>query len=154
MLTAGILCLPASLHAQSPLQVRAVTGLCFGSILRTGASLVQYYSSNAAMFEVTGEPGADILLKIEASELTQPNGPAERRPLDLTIVPELCAYSTDNGMSWTPFNSRLLWQQVHFPSGGRGPSTIIVRVGGRVSAHADQHRGNYAGSITLTAVHK
>lgn len=148
----GIGALRAS--AQAPLEVRAIRGLDFGSMYRSSLSLVAYYNGNAALFEVKGKKGSVVQLMIGVTKLAQPAGPSGRSSMNVAIAPSRCAYSLDNGMSWTPFSAGAICQNVRIPSRGAGPGKVIVRIGGEVAARNDQHRGDYNGNITLTAVYE
>lgn len=140
--------------ARQPLKVRSVHDMHTGTVLRLGESSVDYYSDNAAVFAVTGDVGREVQMMVSTMGLTQADMSSGRSRMALTIPAELCAYSIDDGATWTPFNPTMLWQEMRFPSRGNPAATIVVRVGGRMSASADQHRGNYSGTITLTAIYK
>jgi hypothetical protein len=141
-------------QAQPALRVRVIRGLDFAPIFRTGASSVPYYSGNAAIFEVIGHGGRVVQLAVGTAELTQARGPAGRSAMKVNLSSSRCAYSIDNGMSWKPFEAGSIWQSVRMASQGPGTGKIIVRVGGEIIAAADQHRGDYAGCITLTAIYE
>jgi hypothetical protein len=91
---------------------------------------------------------------IGATDLAQPDGPPGRRTMPLTVTAARCAYSVDDGMSWTTFAPGAAWQKIQIPSRGAGAGRIIVRVGGEVAVGNDQHRGYYGGCISLTAVYE
>jgi hypothetical protein len=141
-------------HAQQPIQVRVTKGLSLGTVFRAGESSIDYYSNNAAVFTISGEPGRDVQILVNATGFMQSSSSSERNGISLVIPPESCAFSVDNGNTWTAFRPNVSWQEARFPTVSASPASIVVRVGGRMSAAADQHRGNYSGAITLTAIYK
>lgn len=155
LLCALLGCMAAvSVAAQPQLRVRTVHGLSLGAMFRSSESSAPYHSNNAAVFEVSGAKGAVVKFMLMATRLEQPDGPPNRNTMPLTVLPTHCAYSVDNGASWTPFNSHTLWQEARLPKKGGSSTTIMVRAGGRAVAAADQHRGHYIGAITLIAIYK
>jgi hypothetical protein len=139
--------------AQPNIEVRAVRGLDFGVMFRGGLASVAQYSGNAALFEITGRPGRGVQVTIRPLRLERAGG-GDRGSLDVVISPARCAYSLDDGMSWIEFGAGAISRNIQIPERGPGAGRIIVRIGGDIAVGDDQHRGDYAGSITVTAIYE
>jgi hypothetical protein len=126
--------------------VEVVRGLGFGTFERLDTVSVDYLSDSAAKFIVTGEANRLVRLSLTPVDLARTND-----VLTLSIASDQCAYSTDEGMTWTSFSSGILVQEIQFPPvvDPDVVSRIQLLVGGTVIAGEGQRRGDYSGSIVL-----
>lgn len=146
---AVVIALPVITHAQ-PLTI-SVTGtrnIAFGSVLRSGVGTVAYSSPSSAEFQVTGREKKNIKLTVTYTNLS--HTPAS---LTLSVGNSDCAFSTDNGATWTTFTTGTLYQNTKFPNapGAATETSVLVRVGGTFTASPTQQSGAYSGTITVTA---
>ena len=129
-----------------PITVTGVRGLTFGNIYRGGIANVDYNSSSAAEFTITGRKNKKIQITV-----TRANLRLGFLWLPISLDLNDCAYSTDNGVTWKIFSSGLLFHNTKFPGGSDKIQTIKVRVGGSVVSTLFHSRGTYTGSITVSA---
>lgn len=138
---------------QSPV-VRNISGLSIGTLLRMEQLAVAFSSTRAAVFVLEGTSGHDVQITVSATRLEQEDRTSGRSEMGFTLLPELCAYSTDEGATWTPFTTTIA-QTIPLPARPSATAcTVYLRIGGSVTASDDQHRGSYSGTIILTAVYK
>lgn len=126
--------------------------LAFGNVYRSSTSSVNYASVNAAEFTLIG-------MQTKAVRITVTTGTMVRgtAPLSMSVAQADCAYSLNNGTTWTRFSTGTLFQDTSFPVdniSGIFRGTIRIRVGGLVTATGRQQQGLYTGSITVSAVYK
>jgi hypothetical protein len=121
----------------------------FGDLNRSGRSTVLYSDAGSAQFSVIARSGKKTRLTVSSVALTR-----STRTLPITINTSDCAFSTDGGTTWTVFSTGTLFHDVTAPNGIFNLGTILVKVGGSVTASSTQQRGDYSGSITLTAVYR
>lgn len=121
--------------------------LLFGTLDRNKTKSVPYTAPEAGLFELHG--GSRKKVSISVSSYT-PSRDIDQ--LTLTILPKDIAYSRDGGVSWTECKSATLSWTTQFPrTSGNTPAVILVRVGGTISSSSGQQRGEYRGSVRLTA---
>lgn len=152
LLLAATFTATAPAAAQQGPAVRNLGGLSVGTLMRTEQTTVPFASGGAAVFVLEGANGRDVEVTLSTIRLTQQDRSSGRSDMAFTLLPELCAYSTDEGATWTPFASTIL-QTIPLRS-SQTTSTVYIRIGGRATASSDQHRGSYSGSIVLTAIYK
>jgi hypothetical protein len=124
--------------------------LRFGVIKREQSRSVASMNDSAALFAIWGEPERSVLLGLTVEPLDGSSQASMNLELDMTA----CSMSLDGGVTW---------ENVDLPAGlatrfgtaapGSTEAVIFVRVGGSISASDTQRRGDYAGSITLTAAY-
>jgi hypothetical protein len=140
-----------SASAQSSMLVVHVTkGLDFGTLERRDTTAIDYRSTAAAQFVVSGEENRSVRLSLSVMEPVRSND-----ALLFAVTGEQCAYSLDLGQTWSTFTSGGLTQDIQLPlqSGTDGLSEVYVRVGGTFIASESQRRGDYSGSILLNATY-
>jgi hypothetical protein len=124
--------------------------LVFGSLFRASSKSVAYASSDAARFTVSARKGRNLRLTVSKSLIYAGS-------VLLTAVVNIsnsdCAFSLNNGSTWTTFSSGILYHNLTVPGSGGGNVSILVRVGGTVVAGLTQQRGDYSGTVTLTAAY-
>lgn len=131
-------------------EAQAVFGsnnIAFGRVVRGTTHAVSYMSGDAAEFWVIGTKGRNVRLTVNAPNLTRTGS-----TLTLSVTNATCAFSRDGGVTWTTFSTGTLFHDTSIPNSGIG--LIIVRVGGSVTPIISQTRGDYNGSITLTAAYR
>ncbi len=129
--------------------VTGLQGLNFGSLFRSSSSIIPYNSTSAADFKITGRQGKAIRITVNPTDLWR-----SFVALDITVTNAQCAYSLNNGVTWTTFTTGTLFQDVTIPNGNNQIGTVRVRVGGIVTSTAKQKRGAYVGTITVNASYK
>jgi hypothetical protein len=124
--------------------------IAFGQINRSATSSVPYAGPTAAQFTVTGRQGRTVRITITTTSLSNTGN-----TLPITVNNGDCAYSIDDGITWHTFTSGTLFQDVVIPNGtGNGhDGSVLVRVGGTITATPLQARGAYTGSVTASAVY-
>ena len=132
-----------------PITVTGVKGLTFGQIYRGGIASVDYNSSSAAEFTITGRKNKKVTITVTKANLI-----LGFLSLPITVDLNDCAYSTDNGVTWKVFSSGLLFHNTKFPGGPDKIQTIKVRVGGSIISTLLHPRGTYTGSVTVTATYR
>lgn len=121
--------------------------LLFGTLDRNKTKSVAYTAPEAGLFELRGGSRKKISISVSSYMPSR-----EVNQLTLTILPKDIAYSRDGGVSWTECKSATLSWTTQFPrTSGNAPAVILVRVGGTISSSSDQQRGEYRGSVRLTA---
>jgi hypothetical protein len=141
---------PARADRDIPITVYGWHGIGFGTMFRSSTSSVNYSSAAAAQFIVTGKRGKNVRISISTSAMS--NGSSTMRP---TVHLSDCAYSLDNGSTWTSFASGSLYQDTSFPSWSMSSTSwILVRVGGTLTSASSQARGTYTGTFTVTSVYR
>jgi hypothetical protein len=133
---------------------QVVTGtqsIAFGQINRSATSSVPYSGATAARFTVTGHQARTVRITITTTSLSNAGN-----TLPITVNNGDCAYSIDNGITWHTFTSGTLFQDVVIPNGtGNGSDgSVLVRVGGTITAAQLQARGAYTGSVTANAAYR
>ena len=146
-----LLLLPLMLGAAADRRVIVVTrsaDLSFGTLRRGESVTISYGDSRAGEYIIQGEPSAPFRLSLAVSTIR-----SERDDIELLLENRNCAYSSDNGISWTAFTGDGLIQDLRFPDGATtiAVSTVRVRIGGRFTAGARQRRGEYRGNLMVTA---
>lgn len=132
-----------------PITVTGVRGLTFGNMYRGGIASVDYNSSSAAEFTITGRKNKKVRITVN-----QVNLKLGFLWLPISVGLNDCAYSTDNGVTWKVFSSGLLFHNTKFPGGSDKIQTIKVRVGGTVISTLFHTRGTYTGSVTVSATYR
>ena len=140
-----VMLLGGSLHGQT---VTGTNAQSFGTLYRSSSSSVAYSSGNAATFTVTGKKGNTVRMTVS---FTHPARIGGGGTATLAITNSNCAYSRDDGASWTTFSTGTLYQDASIPN---QQQRILVRVGGTLTSGATSARGNYSGTVTLTAVYR
>lgn len=133
---------------QNPI-VTGQSSQAFGTLFRSSTSSLGYSNSGAALFRVEGKKHNNVRLTVSKANLTRSGN-----SLPLTISNSDCAYSTDDGTTWYTFSTGTLYQDATFPNGQGQTTYIYVRVGGSVTSSSSQVRGQYTGSVTLTAAYR
>jgi hypothetical protein len=144
-------------NGQTAISMSGVAGLTFGTFSRSSELVVNYSSSQAARFTVTGDTARDVRITISITELATLNGSSANssdRDIGITISNSDCAYSLDGGATWITFSTGTLYQDTRFPAGLSGRSGIEVRVGGSIASGTHQQRGAYSGSVTIMAEYR
>ena len=128
--------------------------LRFGGLERSNIVRIAYTDDNSGEFVVEGRAGRKVRLSVETVDLVNPKN-TRYSQLRLDLANNQCAFSLDNGRSWAPFTSGPLYQDTQFPAAAHGArtSSVLVRVGGTVTAARTQERGPYNGNIRLTAAY-
>lgn len=132
-----------------PITVTGVRPLTFGQLYRGGIASVDYNSGSSAEFSITGRKNKKVRITV-----TKANLMFGLMVLPITVDLNDCAYSKDNGITWTTFSSGPLYHDTKFPGGSNHIQTIKVRVGGTVISTLLQNRGTYTGSVTVTATYR
>ena len=139
-----ILCTVTTAFSQT---VMGLDGLDFGSLYRSSTGSIEYISNAAAQFSVVAKEKKTIRLTVTVVHLKR-----DSKTLPITVTNNDCAYSLDDGANWITFSTGSLYQDIPIPKdndkGNR--ETILVRVGGSVTASATQQRGNYSGTVSLS----
>lgn len=137
------------------LTVTPVRNMTFPCLQRTEDHTIRYTDWAAGQFEMTGAAGCSVRVRLRVDNPTVNNTPdADPDRLATNISSRDVAISRDGGVTWIPINDADLDFVTRFPTNGfAGASSILVRIGLRVSADADQQRGNYCGRIRLTATY-
>lgn len=142
MFLGGVELLPAQ-----TLEIIKYQDLLFGSMMRENSKSVAYPSTEAGLFELHGESRKKVSISVSSYTPSR-----DIDQLTLTILPKDIAYSRDGGVSWTECKSATLSWTTQFPrTSGNTPAVILVRVGGTISSSSGQQRGEYRGSVRLTA---
>lgn len=150
----GIVAVAATIASSIPAGAQTVTGthnIAFGSLDRSATMSVPYVSPSAAQFTVTGRQGRTARITVTSTSLANAGA-----TLPITIASGDCAYSTDNGVTWRVFTTGTLFQDVVIPNGvGNGSDgSVLVRVGGAVTANPMQGRGTYTGTVSTSAAYR
>lgn len=132
--------------------VTGVSGLDFGTIYRLSSSSISYNDNAAAQFKVEGKRRKKVRITVSVVNLTRSSN-----SLPITVTNSDCAYSTDDGSTWTTFSSGTLYQDLKMPKktdddedDDKKTSTVFVRVGGAVTSGSTQQRGVYSGTVTVS----
>lgn len=134
-------------RAASAQLVIGTSNISFGRVIRGVTHLIPFLGADAAEFWVIGTKGRNIRLTVTAPNLTRTGA-----TLPLTVTNATCAFSRDGGVTWTAFSTGTLFHDTSIPNTGIG--VVMVRVGGTVVPTVGQIRGDYNGSITLTAAYR
>ncbi len=157
LLAVSFLFAVSSAFAQTDITIGGSSNLNFGILPRSGEFAVDYVSGAAAHFIVAGDSGKDVRLTISVSDLVTNAGASSNnadRTCSFTVANSGCAYSLDGGSSWYTFSTGTLYQDTKFPVGENGRGVIHVRIGGSLTSGARQQRGDYNGTVTLTAEYR
>ncbi len=121
--------------------------LLFGTMLRENTKSVNYLSPEAGLYELHGASRQKVRISVVSYTPS-----LDVNQLILTILPRDIAFSRDGGITWTECKNATLSWTTQFPrTSGGVPSTILVRVGGTISSSSGQQRGEYRGTVRLTA---
>ncbi len=138
--------------ADVSITVSGVRNASYGTLFRSSTSSVAYTSTNAAEFAIVGKQNKAVRITVSASTPTRGS-----ITLPLSIQQTECAYSLDDGATWTRFTTGTHFQDAYFPTGtqnGYVSGTIRIRVGGTVTSGATQQQGTYGGTITVSAAYR
>jgi len=132
--------------------VTGQNGLDFGTLYRSSTASVSYQDNGAAQFMVEAKRKRWVRITVSVVNLSKSSN-----SLPITVDNSDCAYSTDDGSTWTTFSSGTLYQDLKMPKKSdsdddddKKTSTVYVRVGGSVTSGATQQRGNYSGTVTVS----
>jgi len=143
----GVLSL--STAQSTSIEITIVQRLDFGDLVRSRQQVIPYLDPRAAQIVLEGTPHRGVMIAVERPfDLTKSTTGSA---LDLQLTPDLIGYSTDGGLTWSPFTSAALTEYTRFPEGVGTRSRILLRVGGIVSSESDQQRGLYGGQFSVTA---
>jgi hypothetical protein len=152
LLSFGLMLLAASTaSAQVALTVNGQRGISFGTLFRNGTSSISTPTTAMAEFWVVGRQKSHVRVTVSAANLTRTGG-----SITPSITNSDCYYSVDQGATWTAFNTGTLIQDVQLPTDTADGQfgTVRIRVGGSITAGSTQQRGDYTGSITVSASYK
>lgn len=128
------------------LVVTGIRGISFGSLFRSSSGVIPYTSSSSAEFRITGQRFRRARITVSPSGLWL----WFSAYMDVDVSNSHCAYSLNDGVTWTVFTTGTLFQDVTLPSSG----TVRVRVGGSLRTSSTQRRGVYFGLITVNATYR
>lgn len=128
------------------LVVTGLRGINFGSLFRSSSGVIPYTSSSAAEFKITGQRSRRARITVSPTGLWL----WFSAYMDIDVSNSHCAYSLNDGVTWTVFSTGTLFQDVTLPSSG----SVRVRVGGSLRSSSSQRRGVYLGLITVNAAYR
>jgi hypothetical protein len=127
------------------------SGLVFGTMFKASTKSIAYSSADAARFVVSGKKRQPVRITVSKSNLFDS---WQSVFMNLTITNSDCAFSVDDGVTWTTFSTGSLYQDTEFPNGPNWDSRVYVRVGGSLTSALYQNRGSYTGTITVTGEYR
>lgn len=150
-----------TMRADGPhlLSVDALQQIQIGTLTRSSERIIAPNGSEAAQFIVTGKPNRKVTIAISVQTLVLDNGgvangldAAATPAMPLSVTASDVLFSTDGGVTWQPFSSDALLEDLRFPKAhGTDVAQILVRVGCHVIASESQQRGPYTGTIAVSA---
>lgn len=143
----------ASTGNSPSLQVSALQSMRFPCLNRNESHTIRYTDWSAGQFEVRGAAGRTVRIRLRIDNpMVNSNPNSGPDQLNVGIGGRDVAMSRDQGVTWTPINDADLDFTARLPHNGiGGVSSILVRIGLRLSADQEQQRGDYCGRIRLTA---
>jgi len=132
---------------ETGIEVHTVNNLQFSCLRRNETESIGYSSVNAGQFEIEGKAGRQVRIRLAVSDVK-----LDGNQMGIVIRPSDVAYSTDGGFTWRQFTNVNLDAVTRFPNAPHNQkSKILVRIGGTLTSGAGQERGQYQGSIRLSA---
>lgn len=131
-----------------PIVIIQTRDLQFGVLERDdGSKNIDFTDKAAGQFSITGNAGMPVRITIVSASLASTGA-----TMELDLKASNIAYSQDGGVTWKTFSNANLVQETRFPeSPGNATSTIMLRIGGRLSIAQNQRRGAYQASLTVIA---
>ncbi|HVK40748.1 MAG TPA: hypothetical protein VNA88_19600 [Candidatus Kapabacteria bacterium] len=140
-----------------PVEVTPVSQIQIGAIAPGEEREITYDMPEAAQFLITAKAHRWVTITVAIDDLDA-QSPAvsdlQSNSLTLMTTGANCAYSVDDGQTWTPFESGELVEVVRMPLSSTPAAQIgriLLRIGGSVLASPSQQRGAYLGGVVVTA---